>query len=152
MLLILPLFLVSCNDSDDKELDKALIGTWYLKEYKADLDVSPNEAIVPIENYIVGDYEPITLEFKSNGDIIMTDIKEHETDKAKVWTKGDVLYMKSEGVTFAVQYSIKGDVLETREDMKADVIEDLKYIFRKNSIPEDLKINKAVRISTFEPI
>lgn len=152
LLLILPLLLISCSDSNDKELDKALIGTWYLKEYKADLDVSPDEAVAPIENYIIGHYEPITLEFKSNGDVIMTDIQEQDTDKAKAWTKGNILYMKSGGEVFAVQYAVKGDVLETKEDMKADVIEDLKYIFRKNSIPEGLKINKAIRISIFESI
>ena len=152
ILLLMPLLWACSSSSDDKELDKALVGTWYLNEYKADLDITPIEAVEPIEKYIIEDYEPITLEFKANGDVIMTNIKEQEVDKAKAWTKGDFLYMKYEGEVQAVKYSVIGDVLETRYDVKAQIIEDLKYIFRKGGIPENLKINKAIEVSVFKSI
>ena len=135
LLLMVPFLFAACSSDDDKELDKALVGKWSVKEYKLALDVTPAEAYTAIAKSLQNELGPHEMEFKTDGTHIFTDLVENDVNKGLAWTEKNKLHIKyNDKRTLSVDYRIINNTLELSIDMKAAIMNDLDDILDRKSV------------------
>lgn len=143
ILLMMPL-LWACSSSDDDNkggISDELLGTWNSTRAYIDVEINEKDIEDKVKREWSNEDGDISLEFKNNGKVYFTDLEDDFKESASYYVSGNKLVLSADGHKATCSFNIKNNTLTTQEDVKEDVLEDLKY---EGVDVSNIKIKKAV--------